>query len=70
MTGFAPVAELKVSGLTGYYREPGSGHRWRRRSPLPDEEGQPKDLLAPELTIPVTALFRLPRSRSGSPGSR
>ena len=25
MTGFAPVAELKVSGLTGYYREPGIG---------------------------------------------
>jgi pimeloyl-ACP methyl ester carboxylesterase len=64
MTGFAPVAELKVSGLTGYYREPGIGAPLAASlAPLSDEQGRPKDLLAPELTIPVTALLRLPRSR-------
>jgi pimeloyl-ACP methyl ester carboxylesterase len=63
MVGFAPVAELRVSGLHGYYSERGIG------APLaatlaPLSGTRPKDLLAPELTIPVTALLRLPHSRS------
>jgi pimeloyl-ACP methyl ester carboxylesterase len=63
VTGFAPVAELRVTGLRGYYRETGIGAPLAASlGPLPNET-RPKDLLLPELTIPVTALLRLPRSR-------
>jgi pimeloyl-ACP methyl ester carboxylesterase len=63
MVGFAPVAELRVSGLHGYYSERGIGAPLAATlAPLPG--ARPKDLLAPELTIPVTALLRLPHSRS------
>jgi len=64
MTGFAPVAELQVSGLQAYYSERGIGAPLAATlAPLADAPG-PKDLLAPELTIPVTVLLRLPHSRS------
>jgi pimeloyl-ACP methyl ester carboxylesterase len=64
MTGFAPVAELRVSGLQGYYSERGIGAPLAAKlAPLTDE-ARPKDLLAPELTIPVTVILRLPHSRS------
>ena len=64
MTSFEPVAELRVSGLQGYYSERGIGAPLAAKlSPLTDE-ARPKDLLAPELTIPVTAILRLPHSRS------
>jgi len=64
MTRFEPVAELRVSGLQGYYSERGIGAPLAAKlSPLTDE-ARPKDLLAPELTIPVTVILRLPHSRS------
>jgi triacylglycerol esterase/lipase EstA (alpha/beta hydrolase family) len=64
MTGFAPVAELRVSGLQGYYGDRGIGAPLAAKlTPLADE-ARPKDLLAPELTIPVTVVLRLPHSRS------
>ena len=64
MTGFAPVAELQVSGLQAYYSERGIGAPLAATlAPLANAPG-PKDLLAPELTIPVTVLLRLPHSRS------
>ena len=64
MTGFAPVAELRVSGLQGYYSERGIGAPLAAKVSALTAESRPKDLLAPELTIPVTALLRLPHSRS------
>ena len=64
MTGLAPVAELRVSGLQGYYGDHGIGAPLAAKlTPLADE-ARPKDLLAPELTIPVTVILRLPHSRS------
>jgi len=64
MTGFAPVAELQISGLQAYYSERGVGAPLAATlAPLANAPG-PKDLLAPELTIPVTVLLRLPHSRS------
>jgi pimeloyl-ACP methyl ester carboxylesterase len=64
MTGFAPVAELRVTGLHGYYREPGIGAPLAASVTPLAREDRPKDLLLPELTVPVTALLRLPRSRA------
>jgi hypothetical protein len=66
MTGFAPIAEFDVFGLQAHYREPGI------RAPLAAtlaplaQESQPGDLLRAELTLPVTALLRAPRSRRRS----
>jgi pimeloyl-ACP methyl ester carboxylesterase len=61
MTGFAPIAEFKVFGLEAHYRRPGLG------APLAASVtslmDQPSDLLRAELTLPVTALLRSPRSR-------
>ena len=64
MTGFEPVAELRVSGLQGYYSERGIGAPLAAKLAPLDGEARPKDLLAPELTIPVTVILRLPQSRS------
>lgn len=64
MTGFTPVAEYRVSGLQAYYREPGLGAPLAASlTPLPGESQN--DLLLPELTIGVTAILRLPGSRTG-----
>jgi pimeloyl-ACP methyl ester carboxylesterase len=64
MTTFTPVAEYRVRGLQAYYREPGLGAPLAASlAPLPGES--PNDLLLPELTIGVTAVLRLPGSRTG-----
>jgi pimeloyl-ACP methyl ester carboxylesterase len=64
MTRFTPVAEYRVVGLQAYYREPGLGAPFAAALvPLPDETRN--DLLLPELTIGVTAILRLPGSRTG-----
>jgi pimeloyl-ACP methyl ester carboxylesterase len=64
MTGFAPVAELKVTGLQGHYSVRGIGAPLAATLAPVSGETRPRDLLAPELTIPVTVLLRLPHSRS------
>jgi pimeloyl-ACP methyl ester carboxylesterase len=64
MAGFTPVAEYRVVGLQAYYREPGLGAPLAASlTPLPGESRN--DLLLPELTIGVTAILRLPGSRTG-----
>jgi pimeloyl-ACP methyl ester carboxylesterase len=64
MIGFTPVAEYRVVGLHAYYREPGLGAPLAASlAPLPGETRN--DLLLPELTIGVTAILRLPGSRTG-----
>jgi pimeloyl-ACP methyl ester carboxylesterase len=64
MIGFTPVAEYRVIGLHAYYREPGLGAPLAASlAPLPGETRN--DLLLPELTIGVTAILRLPGSRTG-----
>ena len=64
MTAFTPIAEFAVFGLQAHYREPGIG------APMaavvePLHERRPEDLLRADLTLPVTALLRAPRSRTG-----
>jgi pimeloyl-ACP methyl ester carboxylesterase len=60
---FTPIAELEVDGLAMRYRWPGLG------APLaaatrPLESAPPgRDMVAPRLQVPVTALLRLPEAR-------
>ena len=60
---FTPIAELEVSGLAMRYRWPGLG------APLaaatrPLESAPPgRDMVAPRLQVPVTALLRIPEAR-------
>ena len=64
MTGFVPIAEFRVFGLQAHYHKPGIGAPLAASlAPLVDE-GRPSDLLRAELTTPVTALLRAPRSRT------
>jgi pimeloyl-ACP methyl ester carboxylesterase len=64
MTRFAPVAEFDVLGLQAHYREPGIGAPLAALLAPLERENQPGDLLRAELTLPVTALLRAPRSRA------
>jgi len=64
MTSFAPIAEYRVFGLQAHYRESGIGAPLAASLGTESEEGKPGDLLRAELTLPVTALLRSPRSRT------
>ena len=64
MTRLEPIAEFKVFGLQAYYREPGIGAPLAAVLAPLEREHQPGDLLRAELTLPVTALLRTPRSRA------
>lgn len=63
LTRFTPMAELTVEGLAMRYRWPGLG------TPLaaatrPLESAPPgRDMVAPRLQVPVTALLRIPEAR-------
>jgi pimeloyl-ACP methyl ester carboxylesterase len=64
MTAFAPIAEYRVFGLQAHYRRSGIGAPLAASLGTESNEGQPGDLLRAELTLPVTALLRSPRSRT------
>src|SRR5215470_1886575 len=64
MTAFAPIAEYRVFGLQAHYREPGIGAPLAASLGSESVEGKQGDLLRSELTLPVTALLRSPRSRT------
>jgi pimeloyl-ACP methyl ester carboxylesterase len=64
MTEFVPMAEFRVFGLQTHYRESGIGAPLAASvEPLVDAS-KSHDLLRAELVVPVTALLRLPRSRT------
>ena len=65
MTAFTPIAEFAVFGLQAHYRDPGIGAPMAAVLEPVAREQQPGDLLRAELTLPVTALLRAPRSRAG-----
>jgi triacylglycerol esterase/lipase EstA (alpha/beta hydrolase family) len=65
MTTFTPIAEFAVFGLQAHYREPGIGAPMAVLVAPLEREKQVGDLLRAELTLPVTALLRAPRSRTG-----
>lgn len=65
MTKFEPIAEFDVFGLRAHYREPGIGAPLAAVIEPLEPESQRGDLLRAELILPVTALLRTPRSRTG-----
>jgi triacylglycerol esterase/lipase EstA (alpha/beta hydrolase family) len=64
MKKFTPIAEFAVFGLQAHYRDPGIGAPMAAVVEPLARDWQPGDLLRAELTLPVTALLRAPRSRS------
>src|SRR5215468_52026 len=64
MQAFAPIAEYRVFGLQAHYRESGIGAPLAASLGGELSEGRQRDLLRAELTLPVTALLRSPRSRT------
>jgi hypothetical protein len=58
-----PVAELEVEGLALRYRWPGIGAPLAA-STMPAEDAVPgRDMVAPHLQVPLTALLRIPHAR-------
>jgi len=60
---FIPVEELRVKGLEMRYRWPGLGAPLAASSRLVDSSQPGRDMVAPRLQVPVTALLRIPSAR-------
>ena len=60
---FIPVAELEVHGLAMRYRSPGIGAPLAASTRLIDASRPGRDLVAPRLQVPVTALLRIADAR-------
>ena len=60
---FIPLAQLEVYGLAMRYRWPGLGAPLAASSRLIDESKPGRDMVAPRMQVPVTALLRLPGAR-------
>jgi hypothetical protein len=57
---FIPMGELEVQGLQMRYRWPGLGAPLAASTRLIDSSKPGRDLVAPRLRVPVTALLRIP----------
>jgi hypothetical protein len=63
--GLIPTSELEVQGMAMRYRMPGVGAPFAA-STRPVDKSQPgRDMLAPRLKVPLTALLRIPGARQG-----
>jgi hypothetical protein len=60
---FIPVNELEVQGFKMRYRWPGLGAPLAASTRLIDASKPGRDLVAPRLQVPVTALLRIPQAR-------
>lgn len=60
---FVPIAELEVYGLAMRYRWPGIGAPLAAASRLVDSSKPGRDMVAPRMQIPLTALLRIPDAR-------
>ena len=60
---FIPVAELQVEGLAMRYRWPGLGAPLAASNRLIDASRPGRDMVAPRLQVPLTALLRIPSAR-------
>jgi pimeloyl-ACP methyl ester carboxylesterase len=65
MYDFVPVAEIQVDGLAMRYRFPGIGAPLAASTRPIEGAGPARDLVAPKLRVPVTALLRVPDARHG-----
>jgi pimeloyl-ACP methyl ester carboxylesterase len=60
---FIPIAQLEMYGLAMRYRWPGLGAPLAASSRLIDASKPGRDMVAPRMQVPVTALLRLPGAR-------
>ena len=60
---FIPIAELEVFGLAMRYRWPGIGAPLAASSRPVDASKPGRDLVAPRMQVPLTALLRIPQAR-------
>ena len=60
---FTPVAELAVEGLAMRYRRPGIGAPLAASTRPIDATSDGRDMVAPRLQVPLTALLRIPHAR-------
>jgi pimeloyl-ACP methyl ester carboxylesterase len=60
---FIPIAELELYGLAMRYRWPGIGAPLAASSRLIDASKPGRDMVAPRMQIPLTALLRIPDAR-------
>jgi pimeloyl-ACP methyl ester carboxylesterase len=60
---FIPIAELTVHGMAMRYRRPGLGTPLAASTRLIDSAKPGRDLVAPRLQVPVTALLRISGAR-------
>jgi pimeloyl-ACP methyl ester carboxylesterase len=60
---FIPIAELEVYGLAMRYRWPGIGAPLAASSRPADASQSGRDMVAPRLQVPLTALLRIPDAR-------
>jgi pimeloyl-ACP methyl ester carboxylesterase len=60
---FTPIAELEVYGLAMRYRWPGLGAPLAALSRPIDASKPGRDIVAPRLQVPLTALLRIPEAR-------
>jgi len=60
---FIPIAELEVFGLAMRYRWPGIGAPLAASSRPIDASKPGRDLVAPRMQVPLTALLRIPQAR-------
>ena len=60
---FIPIAELEMYGLAMRYRWPGLGAPLAASSRLIDASKPGRDMVAPRMQIPLTALLRIPDAR-------
>ncbi len=58
-----PVSELRVEGLAMRYRWPGLGAPLAASNRLIDASRPGRDMVAPRLQVPLTALLRIPSAR-------
>lgn len=60
---FIPIAELKVEGLAMRYRQPGVGAPLAASTRPIEGAADGRDMVAPRLRVPLTALLRVPHAR-------
>jgi len=61
--GFVPTSELAVEGLGMRYRRPGLGAPLAAAIRPVDTSRPGRDLIAPRIKVPVTAMLRIPNAR-------
>jgi pimeloyl-ACP methyl ester carboxylesterase len=59
LVGFIPVADLEVRGLPTRHRQPGLGAPLAAKTEALDPDQPSRDMIAPRVRVPVTALLRL-----------